>query len=384
MRDRSVRMRVLDDGRLEIVDPDLETLALIRALDPTYRVRRAPLEGFIRPRLLGARERGSGVALEELQRVPTDRLWAAHDAGRRSGSAPSTVREGRHGGVAADGEATLLDVACELAVRLSRRCSLCAHRCGVDRAVGERGRCRLGPDAFVYEAYTHIAEEAPINPALNISLRGCGMRCRSCQQFRALGPHRRPDERLEPAVWARLDLAGARSLTFVGGNPTESLPAVLAFLRAAPVGLTLPIGWNCSGFDAVEAIRLLDGLCDFYIPDFKFGSDECAERLAGAPGYVRNAEAVVAEMCRQGVPVFVRILVLPGHVECCHVPALERLTPLRGRLRLNVLGQYAPDFLIREADGPLAGRVRAGEVAAVRDAAAIRGFTFVDHKEVTP
>jgi putative pyruvate formate lyase activating enzyme len=377
-------MRVLDDGRLEIVDPDLETLALIRTLDPAYRVRRAPLECFTRPRLLGSRERGSGVAIAELQELATEALWAAHDAARAPGSDLDAGLHNGHRRVARDGEATVLDVACELAVRLSRRCSLCAHRCGVDRASGELGRCRLGPEAFVYEAYTHIAEEPPINPALNISLRGCGMRCRSCQQFRALGPRGRPQERLEPAFWERLDLGGARSLTFVGGNPTENLPAVLSFLRAAPSGLHLPVGWNCSGFDAVEAIRLLDGVCDFYVPDFKFGNDDCAERLAGAPGYLHNAEAVVAEMCRQGVPVFVRILVLPGHVECCHVPALERLTPLRGRLRLNVLGQYAPDFLIREADGPLAGRVRAGEVAAVNDAAVTRGFTFVDDKEVTP
>jgi putative pyruvate formate lyase activating enzyme len=335
MRERSgLRIRVLADGAVEIVDPDPETLPLLQSLDPGYRVATAPLPGFMRPRLLVTRAT-----------------------------------------MASDG-VSALDVKIEHARRALRSCRLCAHACAVDRTRGERGKCGLGTSASVYEAYIHIAEEPPINPALNISLRGCGLRCRSCQQFEALKPVGPCGDELTTDLWSQLDLMGARSLVFVGGNPTESLPAVLEFLRAAPADFSLPIGWNTHGYDSVEAIRLLDGVVDVYIPDVKYGSDACAERLSGAPGYVSNALSVVEEMCRQGVPVFIRVLVLPGHNQCCHLSTLDHLGPFRDRIQLNVMGQYAPDFVIAVADGPLARRPRQDEVEEVRHAASAAGFSF--------
>lgn len=359
---RGLRVRLLDDGRVEIVDPDPGTLELIQALDPGFRTREALLPGFSAPRLLATRTRAGGLPLTELPARSLDDLWRAHDATRADDHS------------LLPGEASLLDLKAEIARRLLVSCDLCAHRCHVDRTRGERGRCGLGTAVSVYEAYVHIAEEPPINPAFNVSLRGCGLRCRYCQQGEALSPCAPPDEALAPSLWPEIERSGARSLVFIGGNPTESLPGVLDFLRAAPAGLRLPIGWNCGGFDAVHAIRLLDGVCDVYVPDFKYGDDGCAAALSGAPGYVANATSVVQEMCRQDVPVYVRLLVLPGHRDCCHLPSLERLAFLRARIRLNVMAQYAPDFLVRPEDGPLARRPTAAELRAVRSAAARMGF----------
>jgi putative pyruvate formate lyase activating enzyme len=359
-----VRLRLLEDGGLEIVDPDLRALPLLRALDPLFAIRQEPLPGFTRPRLLRTRALGTGIAPADLGKVSTGDLWRAHEAGARI--------EALVGG----GEASLLDLKIELAGRLLRCCILCGHRCRVDRTRGERGRCGLGMEAFVYEHYVHIAEEPPINPALNLSLRGCGLRCHYCQQSAALSPRGAPAEALMPALWSRLALAEARSLTFVGGNPTESLPALLTFLRTAPADFAVPVGWNCSGYDAVEAVQLLAGICDVYIPDFKYGNAACAARWSDAPGYVETACQSLEAMCRQAVPVFVRILVLPGHVDCCHAPALQLLQPFRSRIRLNILGQYAPDFRIRDTDGVLASRVGAAEVACVRRRALELGFSL--------
>ena len=354
---KSLRLRVLPEGDLEIVDPDPATLELIQVLDPGFSIRTEPLTGFSGPCLLRTKVLGAGVSAADLPGLTDDILWQIHRGVPRVGS------------LVQDSEASLLDLKVELAWRMLRQCSLCGLRCMVDRTRGERGRCGLGTQAFVYESYVHIAEEPPINPALNISLRGCGMRCRYCQQGPALSPRGASAEALSPAYWAQLDLTGARSLTFVGGNPTESLHAILGFLRGAPPEFPLAIGWNCSGYDAVEAIRILEGVCDFYVPDFKYGNDACATRLSAAPGYVENACRAIAEMCSQGVPIFVRVLVLPGHVECCHLPSLELLAPLRSGIKVNVMGQYAPDFLIREVDGPLARRPLLAEVTQVRDAA---------------
>ncbi len=181
-----LRLRVLPDGSLAITDPDPEAFDLIRAFDPNFTVRTAPLPRFTRPRLLSTHKAGSRVAVNRLSEDSDAQLWAAHDAATSQAASRKA------------GEASLLDIKIELATRMLRRCQLCGLRCGVDRLRGERGRCGLGADAFVYEAYVHIAEEPPINPALNISLRGCGMRCLFCQQAVALDPRGEA-----PACWHR-------------------------------------------------------------------------------------------------------------------------------------------------------------------------------------
>ena len=89
---------------------------------------------------------------------------------------------------------------------------------------------------------------------------------------------------------------------------------MLEFLRVAPADFALPVGWNTHGYDSVEAIELLHGVVDVYIPDVKYGNDACAERLSGAPGYVANARTIVAAMCRQDVP-YARLLSCQPH-EC--------------------------------------------------------------------
>lgn len=361
-------MRVLPTGEVVITDPDPAALDLIRALDPTFSVRTAPLPGFARPRLLRTRAASGGMSARALSDASDGDLWEAHDKAMTC-QAPRKP-----------GDASLLDLKVELAMRMLRCCELCGLGCRVNRLRGERGRCGLGAGAFVYEAYVHIAEEPPINPALNVSLRGCGMRCLFCQQTPALDARGTDAERLEPAFWEQLDLRTARSLVFIGGNPTESLLAILTFLQGAPADFALPIGWNCSGYDAVSAIRLLDGICDVYIPDFKYGNDVCATRLAEAPGYTVNAARAIEAMLRQGVPVFVRVLVLPGHRQCCHEPALAALAnlPMNGYLSVSIQGTYLPEWKALSPTAPVSQRPSADEIASIRDQARALGLTLVE------
>lgn len=365
---KNIGVRLLPDGTGVITDPDFEMLDLIHDLDPTFTIRSAPLPGFMYPRFLHTREAGTDIAGDIVTAIADDELWRAHDTALIRHTSKQI------------GEASLLDIKVELATRILMRCDLCALRCGVDRSRGEHGQCGLGPEAFVYEAYTHIAEEPPINPALNISLRGCGMRCIFCQQFAALNPRGKTTEMLVPALWDHLNFAGARSLVFVGGNPTESLPAVLAFLRAAPSTFSLPLGWNCSGYDSLDAIRLLHGVCDVYVPDFKYGDDDCATRLAGSPGYVENAERVFERMLGQGVPVIARVVVLPGHVKCCHETVLDKLCRLsaRGSLLVSIQGTYVPEWRAQRPQHPLSRRPNPEELTAVLAHARELGLALVD------
>ena len=362
---QGARLCVHEDGSLTIVDPDPSVLPMLQELDPCFTVQQEPLPGFSMPRAIATAAIRSGIARASLASTKSDDLWRAHEIASRVGV------------LGCGAEASLLELKIELARRMLRKCELCGLRCGVDREAGELGRCGLGLDAFVYEAYVHIAEEPPVNPSLNVSLRGCSLRCRFCQQFPALQPRGSATDVLSAATWAQLDFDGARSLSFVGGNPTESLPSVLEFMAAAPPNFDVPVVWNSAGYDSVEALRLLDGVCDAFIPDCKYGNDVCAEELSRVPGYTSVMRAAIGEMCRQGVPVYVRMLVLPGHANCCHLPCLELLAPYREQIQLNVLSQYMPDFLIRPSDGALARRVSSEEVAEVRDAAGRAGFQLM-------
>lgn len=367
-----MRIRIDDAGRIEVIDPGFDTLPLLQAVDPEFQIRSAPLPGFTGSRLHRTRRIGCGVSADRLADTSETSLQRLHAAAMERLRSQSDAHE------AGAGEASLLTLKIELARRLLSPCRLCSHRCGVDRMWGERGRCQLGTSATVAEQMVHIAEESPINPCLLLNLVGCGLRCRFCQQGHLLDPDAVEGVPLDAALWDTLDTTGARSLAFAGGNPDESLYAILQFLNAVPTDWLLPIVWNCHGAAALETVALLDGVVDVYVPDFKYGSDQCGLKLSGIPDYPATALAAVTAMLAQGVPVIVRLLVLPGHRICCHLPVLQHLASLSGTCLISVRGQYCPDFRITSADGGLARRPTWDEVEAVRATARQLGLTLIE------
>jgi putative pyruvate formate lyase activating enzyme len=236
----------------------------------------------------------------------------------------------------------------------------------------------LGTEAVVAEQFVHIAEEPPINPSLLISLYGCGLRCRYCQQWELLDPAKAGGKRLEASLWESLDIEGARSLSFIGGNPDESLYAILRFLASGPPDWELPVAWNCNAYATPEVVQLLDGVVGAYVPDFKYGDERCSRELSHAPGYPAAARAALRAMIAQHVPVIVRILVLPGHFKCCHVTVLDFLGSLAcDNLLVSVRGQYCPDWRINAKDGEMARRPYPEEVGEVREKALSLGLNLV-------
>jgi len=263
---RKMRLRLDSTGQLEIVDPGFDCLPLLGSIDPGFEIRRASLPGFSSPRCLRLREVGCLLPASRLSEEAEETLWNVHS------KAMKRLKEGR-GAPKGKGEVSLLDLKVEMAQRMLSECRLCGRRCGVDRLNGQLGACLLGTEAVVEEHFVHIAEEPPINPSLIVQVAGCGLRCHFCQQSSLLDPPSLIGENLTPELWSHLRPEGARSLTFVGGNPDESLYAVLRFLRAAPVDWRLPVVWNCHGYGTPEAITLLDGAVDAFVPDFKYGQN---------------------------------------------------------------------------------------------------------------
>lgn len=366
------RVRVKPDGMVEIVDPCMEDLELLKAIDSDYRILSTSLHGFTSPRFQALRNWQTEFPKERTYEAPSDVLAKIHskemDGIKKRNYDGSLNKKSK-------GLATLLDVKIELARRELLECRLCGRNCGVNRLAGQFGFCGLGVDAYLGDSFIHIAEEPPINPSLLIELYGCAMRCRFCQKSELHSVCRK--KVLGRDVWNRLPLNGARSLSFIGGNPDESLYSILRFLNTTPDDFGLPIVWNCHGYGNIVAYKILKGVVDVYIPDLKYGNDKCAAKWSGVKGYIETAQRCIGEMVHQGAPVFVRMLILPGHSECCHIPSIRWLKEYRDSVLVNIMDQYYPEINITKLDGPMANRPGVEEVQRVINEAEKAGLNLI-------
>lgn len=184
-----------------------------------------------------------------------------------------------------------------------RSCDLCPHDCRVNRLAGETGVCRAGWLPRIASANVHHGEEPPISGTKGsgtIFLSWCSLHCRFCQNFPISQQGNGTDlTTLELAErMLGLQRRGVHNINFV--TPTHFLPQILAALRLAiPRGFRLPIVWNSSGYEKEDALRLLDGVVDIYLPDMKYAAEEPAVRFSSAPGYREANRRAVAEMLRQ-------------------------------------------------------------------------------------
>jgi len=273
-----------------------------------------------------------------------------------------------------------------------RACFLCAHRCGVDRTRGPAGRCHEGASVHLAGAGVHFGEEPPLVGARGsglVLIAGCNLACSACETAAFSLLRRGATECSEAqlaAVFLDLQRRGAANLNLV--TPTHVSPALLAGLaRAAEHGFSLPVVWNCGGYESVEALRLLDGVVDIYLPDAKYGDDAAGLRFSGCGGYTAALAGSLREMHRQtgalqvgpdGLAtrgVLVRHLVLP---EGAAAPdAVMRLVAaVSSEMWVNVLSQYRP---VHEAlrFPVLARTVESVEVEAALDAAHRAGLRNV-------
>ena len=251
-----------------------------------------------------------------------------------------------------------------------RRCDLCPHDCGVNRIAGETGVCRAGSRPRIASANIHRGEEPPISGSRGsgtIFLTGCSLSCRFCQNF----PISQLDngEELTPSELAgrmlRLQERKAHNINFV--TPTHYLPQILAAIRMAlDRGFSLPIVWNSSGYEKVDALELLDGVVDIYLPDMKYHDDATARNYSSAPGYREVNQAAVREMLRQvGHPamdddgvatrgLIIRHLVLPEGADGA-AGILPWIADNLGReTHVSLMKQYFPAH--RAAETPALGR----------------------------
>ncbi|MCX8155959.1 MAG: radical SAM protein [Verrucomicrobiae bacterium] len=238
-------------------------------------------------------------------------------------------------------------------------CRLCPRQCGVNRLHNERGRCGLGRLAVVASAFPHLGEEDCLRGwrgSGTLFFTGCNLHCVFCQNY-DISHHPLGGAPLNPSQLANLMLelqaAGCHNLNWV--TPSHLAPQLLeALALAAERGLSLPIVYNSSGYDAVETLRWFEGVVDIYLPDFKFWDPAVADRLAQAPDYPAVARAAVKEMHRQvgdlvlddhGLArrgLLVRHLVMPHNLAGTAALAQWLAREISPHTRLNLMAQYHP------------------------------------------
>ncbi len=267
-------------------------------------------------------------------------------------------------------------------------CTLCPRACSVDRSAGEVGACRIGAEAVVASAGPHFGEEPVLvgrGGSGTIFLAGCNLGCVFCQN--ADISHSNEGREMPPAqiasVALRLQDGGCENVNFV--TPTHVAHALAeAVVLARAAGLTVPIVYNCGGYESVETLRLLAGLVEIYMPDFKYADPDAGRKYSGAPDYPAVATAALQEMYRQVGPletdergvarrgVLVRHLVMPGDLARSRevIDIVARTAP---GAALNVMAQYRPWFRAKEYP-ELCRRPELEEIRALKAAADARGL----------
>jgi putative pyruvate formate lyase activating enzyme len=260
-----------------------------------------------------------------------------------------------------------------------RQCRLCGFACG-----GSRADCPASRPARVHQHYVHVGEEAEIGRTLVLELAGCNLHCRFCQKGDSALANRGRRTRLGPSLWRGLlayPKGSFASISFLGGNPDQSLGGVLDFLAGAPPGgPAWPVVWHTNGYSMPALYRLLNGLVDVWVFDFKFFAETCSCRLSRAADYAAVAKRALGAIAAQdpSVPIIVRHLMLPGHEACCQVPLVEYLARRHpGRLLIHLMDQYVPAWQVRPDERDLLKRVSPAQVERMRRLARERGLRLV-------
>jgi putative pyruvate formate lyase activating enzyme len=271
-------------------------------------------------------------------------------------------------------EFSFLDLKCELANRILRKCIFCEWRCKVDRVKYERsGACHLDSTARVATFFRHFGEEPPLvdrNGSGTIFFTSCTFRCVFCQNW-DISQHPDAGAPVSPRqlslIMKSLRSEGAANINLVGGEPTPNLHVILESLNLTSVNV--PILWNSNMYLTPEAMQLLADVVDIWLPDFKWGNDRCAVKYSQVIRYFEVTSRNHA-MAHENGDMIVRHLVMPGHVECCTKPILDWIMENCPRALVNIMGQYRPEHMALQEPGKypqIARPPHAQEVQAARD-----------------
>ncbi len=283
------------------------------------------------------------------------------------------------------------------AVDSLRSCEVCPRNCRVNRAADKFAVCKTGRYALVASYGPHHGEEDCLRGwrgSGTIFFAGCNLRCVFCQNFDISWQVRgvpTPPAALA-GMMVELQEQGCHNINFV--TPEHVVPEIVEALPLAiERGLRLPLVYNTSAYDSLESLRLMDGVVDIYMPDFKFWDREMARRYLKAPDYPEVARRNLKEMHRQvGVLTFdvnglakrgvlLRHLVMPGDIAGTREILRWVASELSPDTYVNVMSQYFPAGKVsRREYGEINRRVLPCEYERALDATRCAGLTRLDSR----
>ena len=241
----------------------------------------------------------------------------------------------------------------------SNLCILCPRNCKADRHHGQKGVCGVtGTGIYGARAALHMWEEPCIsgeNGSGAVFFSGCPLRCVYCQNYQIACAERGTEitvERLSE-IFLELQEQNAANINLV--TPTHyTLEIIHAIKFARAKGLRIPIVYNCSGYEKVETLQLLDGIVDIYLVDYKYEDSEIAKRYSNAADYPSVVKLALAEMVRQCGDaefdakdmmkrgVIARHLLLPGYLENAKAVVKYVYDTYGDKVFLSLMNQYTP------------------------------------------
>jgi len=237
-------------------------------------------------------------------------------------------------------------------------CVLCPRECHVDRTIGQKGYCKATDELVVARAALHMWEEPCISGeegSGTVFFSGCALGCVYCQNSniaKGMAGKTITIDRLAD-IFLELQSKKANNINLV--TPSHYVPHIIEALNISRQnGLTVPIVYNCSGYEKVETLKLLEGYIDIYLPDFKYMSSEPAGKYSNCRNYFTVASGAIEEMVRQvketkfderGIMqkgVIVRHLTLPGYLEDSKRIIKYLYENYGDRIFISIMNQYTP------------------------------------------
>ena len=240
---------------------------------------------------------------------------------------------------------------------MSKKCSLCPRLCLADRNI-TTGYCGVKNTLRVARAALHFWEEPCLSGEEGsgaVFFTGCNLRCVFCQNYEIARAEQGKEITIERLTEIFLELQEQKANNINLVTATHYVPQVVEALKAAKEkGLHIPVVYNCGGYESVETLKLLEGLVDIYLPDFKYLDSERAKRYSRAEDYPETAKKALAEMVRQqpeavfddrGIMqkgVIVRHLMLPGGIKDSKAVVNYLYETYGDQIFLSLMNQYTP------------------------------------------
>ena len=274
-----------------------------------------------------------------------------------------------------------------------KNCVLCPRNCKVDRTSGNVGFCRTGDKPFVASWGPHFGEERPLVGRFGsgtIFFSFCNLGCIFCQNWTIshLGEGNEISFEKLAKIMLEIQDMGCHNINLV--TPTHQMPMMLHSVAiASEMGMNIPIVYNCGGYESLEAVKILDGVVDIYMPDFKYSDPQMALKYSKAKDYPEKAKAAIKEMHRQvgdliiderGIAsrgLLVRHLVLPEAIAGTKEVVRFIAEEISRDTYINIMDQYYPCYKAFEHP-PLDRRITIKEYSEAVKMALDAGLKRID------